>query len=227
MLSDADVIWGCSHCKMDTLLAELREIRTLKQSVVELKSELTSFKSTVSEKLDALANRGPMPDLQPAAAQPDFEQQVAVQLEVAERKEKKNRSVLFGLPEQAAGSPDNADLLEVHGLCQKMGIKSSSVLAVWRDGARRPDKDRILKISWGNAEDRLCFMKKIRGLRPPREDPNQHYSKVWSRPDLTYVQRQADFKLRQEYRRRVNAGEQNIYLKGGAIHVKELSVQGE
>ena len=218
MLSDADVLWGCSGCKLDSLLKELREIRSLRDTVNELKTNFDDFKTTMVAKLDSLTNVAPQVT-QPAV--PDFETLVKVQQEIEERREKKPRTVLFGLPEQPAGANQDGDLLEVRRLATELKLDPRSVTSVFRDGQRKPGSSRILKVCWSDREERLSFMRTVRDLR----DKNQRWRNIWSRPDQTWLQREQDKALRMERQRRIDAGE-SVYISRGKIHVKNVGGGG-
>ena len=219
ILSDSDILWGCSHCKIDNLVSELREIHNLKKSFADLKSNFIKFQDTITAKIDSLVS-APAPQVTQTA--PDFETLVKVQQEIEERREKKPRTVLFGLPEQPAGANVDGDLLEVRRLATELKLDPRSVTSVFRDGQRKPGSSRILKVCWSDRDARLSFMRTVRDLR----DKDQRWRNIWSRPDQTWFQREQDKALRMERQRRIDAGE-SVYISRGKIHVKNVGGNGQ
>jgi hypothetical protein len=141
--------------------------------------------------------------------------------ELFEKKEKRNNLVAFGIPETEVDpmKQATADRSRVNGYLATLGVPHSSVVSVFRDGAKKPGQSRILKICFG---DRLVTERSLllsHGTRLLQTDPTipPGRFKPFIRPDLTAKQRQADFELREELKHRREAGEQNIVIRNGSI----------
>ena len=219
ILADSDILWGCSHCKIDNLVSELREIHNLKKSFADLQSNFIKFQDSITAKIDSLVS-APAPQVTQSV--PNFETLVKVHQEIEERREKKPRTVLFGLPEQGPGANSDRDLLEVRRLATALNLDPSSITGVFRDGQRKPGSSRILKVCWSDRDARFSFMKTVRDVR----GRDQRWQNIWSRPDLTWLQRQKDHELRSEFKRRKDAGE-SVYISRGEIHVKVVGGNGQ
>jgi hypothetical protein len=215
VLSGDDVIWGCNHCNLGELREAIKEMASLKKQMFGLQKDFSDLRKEIS---------GALKNVQAPTA-PDFDSMIEIHTELEERKEKKNRTVVFNLPEPPINACLDFDLLQVQEMASKIKVNPQSVSSVFRDGRREAGRTRILKVTWKDRNDRLDFMRRVRDLRPqdPTDlaDPHAKYAKIWSRPDLTWRQRMADQELRTEFKRRKDSGENNIYLKGGKICVKE------
>lgn len=129
--------------------------------------------------------------------------------EQLERKSKRLNLVLVGCCESAAG-----DELEgvVKGACTALKIDPGDVERTFRDGRRREDHPRIAKIQFKNGASRHQFLVGFRAVRAGLAGA----SNAWVRPDLTFAQRQQDQKLREELKRRREAGEE-VKIQQGKI----------
>ena len=88
ILADQDVLWCCSFCNLNSLVSELKEIKSLRDSFAELKSDFSSFQKSIFAKIDSIS-------VTPVQSATNFEDLVKVQTEIEERRTKKDRTVLF------------------------------------------------------------------------------------------------------------------------------------
>ena len=109
-------------------------------------------------------------------------------------------------------------------MASELKLKPGSITGVFRDGPRKPGSSRILKVCWSDRGDRLSFMKTVRGLQKTN---NPRWEKIWSRPDLTWIQRDNDRKLRFQLNERKANGELDLYIKNGVIHKKGVREDGD
>lgn len=139
-----------------------------------------------------------------------------------EKKEKKNNLVVVGFPDKKDSEKEqNAhDRKVVSDICENLGVDPKSVVSTFREG-RVPGK-RIMKVCFGDRQvsERRTFLAKASDLiRALPECKSQHF-RAFVRPDLTAKQREADYQLRGELKRRRDSGEQNLVIRNGRIIVK-------
>jgi hypothetical protein len=131
-------------------------------------------------------------------------------IEAVEMESKKLNLVVIGLPEPA-DRDDDTKVLEQ--FCDKLNVSRSDIVDTFRDGRTTGGKPRIMKVRFKNAQSRRVFLTRFRGVR----DAIPNADRAWIRPDLTYQQRIRDRELRDELRRRREAGEANIKIRNGEI----------
>ncbi len=129
--------------------------------------------------------------------------------EAVELKEKRMNLVMIGLPE------NNNDQDTISQVCDQLNVDPSGVVGVFRDGQRRGDWPRILKVRFGNADTRRRLLTGLRDVRANVPTAGR----AWFRPDLTYRQRQEDKKLREELEARRGTGERCRISRGKIVSV--------
>lgn len=82
----------------------------------------------------------------------------------------------------------------------------------FRAGKVIPNKDRLLIITLENEESKFDILRMASQLRSTEE-----WQRVFITPDLTYKERQEQKRLRDELRRRREAGEKDLLIKRGKI----------
>ena len=86
-------------------------------------------------------------------------------------------------------------------------------------GAVQPNKPRPIKVMCGDENTRRLTLENAKRLK---NLPNGHPNKrVFIRPDLTYMQRQADYQRRQEFRRKREAEESRGSSSGRNVSFQE------
>jgi hypothetical protein len=128
--------------------------------------------------------------------------------EAMEREGKKSKLVLVGLDEAA----DNS--VFINEACNKLSIDRSDIVDFYRDGKPKDNGyARIMKIKFKHSNARRKFLTGFRDVRVALSLGNT----AWVRPDLTWQQRQLDFKLRTELKRRRDNGEQVKISRGEIV----------
>ena len=124
-----------------------------------------------------------------------------------EQQDKKRNLVVVGL---------NNNIEErqfIDNICDKIGIDPADVADVFRDGRNPPGgRARIVKVKFHNLRSRRKFLTGFVGVRS--DVPGG--TGAFVRPDLTFRQRQLDRSLREELKKRREAGE-NIKIFRGRI----------
>ena len=124
---------------------------------------------------------------------------------------KKYNLVIVNLKEQV----DVKDF--VNAACDKMEIDRSGVLECFRDGQPPSGRrSRIVKVKFADSASRRNFLTGFRSVRTSLYGGTE----VWVRPDLTYRERCRDRELREELKRRREAGEQ-VKISRGQIVQKD------
>ena len=153
-----------------------------------------------------------------------------------EIKARKANIVITEIPEHDASSADERTKLTFIGvqngddtkkvvekLMTKIGVHDKTeVLEVIRIPQRlegyRGDGPRKVLVKLADPKMRRIVLDKAKDIR----NIGNGWEKTYISPDLTKNQRDAGFKLREEKRRRTEAGEKNLIIKNGVVVAKEL-----
>lgn len=140
----------------------------------------------------------------------------------AEEKERRRSIVVSGLPE-IAGKPSErraADKERLHSLVDELDV-DVDVTAAYRMGEKKGDRPRLLKVVLGSSKHQQSL---LRGCGKLKTSPN--FGGVFVRPSLTKEQRQEDFVLRTELRRRRALGEK-VRIVGWPGEVRKIVTLSE
>ena len=100
--------------------------------------------------------------------------------------------------------------------CAKLSVNRDDISDFYRDGRIKDNGDaRIMKIKFKNSNARRKFLTGFRDARAALTTGNN----AWVRPDLTWQQRQQDFALRTELKRRRDRGDQVKISRGVIVEV--------
>lgn len=141
--------------------------------------------------------------------------------EMLEKQTKKHNLVAVGLPEKSGVDEikqNELDKEQIAGYCKIIGVAPESVATVFRDGAKRQDRSRILKICFREdrvTERRVMLSRGTQLLRRDQELKDLTF-KPFIREDLTRAERDRDYELRQEVKKKRNEGGDWI-IRGGKV----------
>ena len=140
--------------------------------------------------------------------------------EITERKGKEQNFVIQGLPESNPPTESGGDCQnEVCTILRSIGVTNPVLSRTFRMGAVQPNKPRPIKVMCGDENTRRLTLENAKRLK---NLPNGHPNKrVFIRPDLTYMQRQADYQRRQELRRKREAEESRGSSSGRNVSFQE------
>jgi hypothetical protein len=148
--------------------------------------------------------------------------------EITQQEARRNNLVVSNLPERTkANEEDESDEesedttgLVTELITEGLGLDSIKIGSAKRVPEKRRDdgKPRIIIVAMDDKEDKHEVLKASKKLR---ESTKQEWKKVYINPDLTKLQREKDFQLRQELKRRKEAGEKDLIIKSGRIIMKD------
>jgi len=137
--------------------------------------------------------------------------------EVEDRCRRRKNLIFSGIPEQTSGSVENRkemDLSQIEEILKELvpDVGDDDLLEVHRIGRAESGKCRILKVRFRDEDDRINVLRNAKRLRdmPDRKG-------VYINPDLTVLQRKERKVLTEEMKRRKNAGEDVIILRGKVV----------
>lgn len=215
----ASLTWFCPKCRhlKGRITSSLKDLNGFiagyDAKLTELREEIAALKGKEVEDIRFQAEHR-------VAGQGgrSFQQEVA---EALERERKKPNLVVVGAPETDPTSiRSDTDLSNIHTVCTKLGIPTGDVTDVFRNGVlkegagpRGMSYSRILKVVFSNPFSRSKF---LRGYKRSQEAGVSSVSYV--RPDLTFIQRQEDKRLRDElFQRRRSNPDLDLVIRNGKI----------
>ena len=178
------------------------EITLLKKELEELK---TSISSQGGEKTENVINRSGLTDDQ-------------LLDEIDERQRRATNIVISNIPESQSANVEEKivdDLNKVKEIIVGTGI-STEVVKVFRLGKQLPSKNRLIKVILPTPE---VAQKILRNYK--------FTSNIYLNRDLTQLQQEKSYSVRQEFKNRVQNGEKNIKLKYYNGMPKIIAVKNE
>lgn len=201
----------------ETLTNEIVQLRTTN---LELKTELTELKHHFL-KAENKNSKELIKEIKTSVAEISLKKQDGAYFsakidtdisealrESAEREAKKNNLVIFNLPE------NNDDSESIGKMYDALKLEKRSNLQLKRIGDPAHHKSRPLIVKYDSFKDKMDLLVKAKNLRHVRD--GNFLQKVFVKPDLTRLQQKEDKLLRDEMKRRNDAGE-NVFIKGGKI----------
>ena len=134
--------------------------------------------------------------------------------EVEDRHAKRKFLIISGLPECKTGSPSERrfqDAETISELIADIGIDQFVPEKVARIGPLNQGKPRLLRFKCSDTSEKFSILRHAKNLRNNVKFPN-----IYINPDLTYIQRQRNKALREELKRRREAGE-NVRIRRGVV----------
>ena len=133
-----------------------------------------------------------------------------------DRNQRKPNLIVSGLPEKSDGSADDRrrwDMESVeelfHSLCH---LNADAISSFHRIGKISSNKPRLLKVVCSDTESKSNLLRKSRDLKNTSKFRN-----IYLNPDLTPAQMLESKKLRQEWKRRKNCGEDVVIRRGHVV----------
>ena len=139
---------------------------------------------------------------------------VQILREVEERNFKRPNLVLSGISELSSGSVDERkshDETVVNNISNDLNINISGHFRCFRIGKPGSERPRLLKVVFTSMEDKMNLLRKGKMLRK-----SERFRQVYINPDLTILQRENNRSLREELKRRREAGEQ-VMIRGDKV----------
>lgn len=137
-----------------------------------------------------------------------------------EKTNKKHNLIFSGVPE-SSDEDDEAkhDIAAINKIHHELGITLKHTFRLHRLGKNGP-KSRIILAQYHEADSvaRALLLKNAKKLRLSKEKPMHQ---VFINPDLTKLEREESWKLRQELKRRRDNGEKVTIRRGAIIDVSE------
>ena len=140
----------------------------------------------------------------------------AISTEIALRNKKRDYLIVSGIAEASFKSVEERkakDTAEVEKVAVSLGIYDIDVEEVIRLGRANSDRPRLIRFKCEDQNQRMEFLSKAKQLRS-----SQEFSRVFISPDLTKLQLQKSKALRDELKRRQEAGERVIIRRGRIIN---------
>jgi len=202
----------------------------MKALIENLRTDLTSKIVMVNDKIDELFQRAVESEervrvleercnalwtnLAQRNTNPDLHSEEMLR-EVEERHRRRKYLVISGIPEQVTGSVEErreADIKAIEDVSRFLGFKDLVPMECSRIGNIRQARHRLLRFKCKTEDKKRSFLSAARNLRSSPD-----YKNVFVNPDETFVQRKRGREMRQELRRRREAGERVIIRRGQII----------
>ena len=141
--------------------------------------------------------------------------------EYLDRERRKSNLIIYGLPEPTGSTPterrsyDDANFSSI--VNTEFQIDTIEISKSFRLGKRVEGKNRPLLITLMDNNIRNRILRNAKNLQK-----SSTYSKVFISPDLSPKERASNKILRQELRRRKEAGEANLIIRRGKIVTKPV-----
>ena len=214
-----------ANCLTEGLLAQVKTV--VVEAVSELKNELRleyqallkDLERRVSVEINSL--RKEISTFQDNVRNQVMSLEKELLSDFQEAELRKNNVMIFGLKEcnSLASDGKDEDLKSVKSLSAELGVRDFQIRQCYRLG-RRGAKPRPLKVTCDRPQQRLELLQSSRGI--PRLDESLGFRRVFIKPDLSPKEQLVDRELRQELKRRRDAGER-VFLRGGKVVVDDRS----
>lgn len=201
---------GC-RIKLHSLIkgAPAPTVSTDSAGLADLEKRLTAQINCLSERVVQLESK-------PSLTHAEVSETVRDELE---KSSKKDKLVLFGLRESKSGSIEQRrldDQGQVKEMADMLGVPDGDIQSVFRDGMPRKDgTNRPIKIKFAYKEPRIMFLTKLHTLQKEKAA----WEKIWVRPDLSYMERQSDERLRKKLEE-IRLRHKDVKIRNGGFVIK-------
>ena len=141
-----------------------------------------------------------------------------VRREEADKERRRDNIVMYNVPEVQQQEPGNIERDDTQHcediIRNKLRVEDCNIMQVVRLGRRVENKTRPMLVKLGDEQQKWKVVGSSKFLK---NDPNIIYKKVRIAPDMTRKEREENWNLREELRRRRDAGEQGWYIKRGKL----------
>ena len=183
------------------LVVKVTEVLTANSNLQSEIKELRDCNITLLQRIETLEDKSGewVNNSQPVAMSDVSALVSTVADEMQARRDKELNLVIYGIeePESDSESEDKNSVCEVLTTLQ---VESPNVTTVFRMGRKTSGRSRLLKVYCGNSETRQSALQRAKKLKDL--PPGHKHRRVFVRSDLTQLQRDQDFKKRQETRSR-------------------------
>ena len=161
--------------------------------ILDMEKRLSDFEERLEARMSRLEQTFTNANFKPSF-QPQSVDLVNVIKTTMEAESKRHNAVLFGVPEAADDLTAVQDLISAAETEDvNLQVKPSDIVRVFRDGPRRADSPRFLKVVCVTSAVQRSFIGLVNKVIKPT---NQL---IRARPDLTWAQRDAGRKLRDKW----------------------------
>ena len=161
-------------------------------------------------------------------------QQTEVQKEQKRRDDKEKNLIAYAIPEELEDqtSQMKADYLAIkHLYLNRVNLEKTDIIQISRVGNKKKDMIRPVRITFSSAQKRVEILRNNKNLKLENEnlepcaapfcDDKTKHKHIYITTDKTLQQREAENKLRDELKRRRDAGEENLIIRGNKITKKD------
>ena len=198
----------------------LSELENLHKSLRELSGKLDTLHTSETELQDRIKNTTTaLSAVNLPATTQTSPSATAIVDEYLDRKRRKSNLIIYGLPEPTGSTPterrsyDDANFSSI--VNTEFQIDTIEISKSFRLAKRVEGKNRPLLITLMDNNIRNRILRNAKDLQK-----SSTYSKVFISPDLSPKERASNKILRQELRRRKEAGEANLIIRHGKIVTK-------
>ena len=215
VLSHSNLQFICNHCTNSK-----KEITSSADAKLDL---ILKMMSTLNSKVAEL--EGKLNDVSGEGLDQKIEEIVVRKLQEASETERRKKNLIFvNVKESPASSTDerkNDDLKEIKSLlCGLADLRADDVDFAARLGKVGGNRPRLLKVGFRSQQQRNEILKKAKDVNAKQGDKKKW---VYINPDMSQQQRAEDKKLREEMKRRIEGGENNLKIRGGKIVTVDIN----
>ena len=217
--SSSNLMWFCNDCHL-----KVSASGSVKNSCVGgNESSVVAMQSLISElvkKIDALTSHVMMLEKNKVEDLDSLvEEKVKKYMDESKDQAERERNViLHNVPESESDEVKDRiahDFEQTKSILQHLDVPDAVIIdKPVRLGKRGSDKPRLMRVSFADKNVKKSVVSHAAKLR---ESSSNAFRKVYVTPDLTYQQRQANRKLREELQRRRESGESNLKISRGQI----------
>jgi hypothetical protein len=193
----------------------------LKQDVVEIRasignlnSRMTSFENSLSTIIQMQGSQqSEIEALKKSLKEVSTGKEEAIR-EMEARDQRRLNLIVSGVGEKSDGTVDERKAFDeecVTQLFREIGLSDVSLRDVRRIGNVQQSKSRLIRITCSNVDEKNSILRNARRLRSV-----SRYKNVFINTDLTPMQQKKHKALRDELKRRRNAGE-NVRIRSGEV----------
>ena len=194
-------LWSCESC-----IHAIPTIKNLGRAMQGIRDEQSQTKvelNRLNSKVDNLES--------------SIEEKVQEAIEAyRDRESRKCNIIVHNIPESnksEAKERREEDTMEVRRLFEdSLGLEEFEIQSTVRLGKKIEEKHRLLKITVGSVKTKRDILSNSKKLRNADE-----WSRVFITPDLTPKEREKSRRLREELKRRKDAGEEGLVIRKGEI----------
>ena len=144
--------------------------------------------------------------------------------EAEDRFKRRKFIVISGLQESSASTLKEkveSDSKTIKSIAQNLGLRDFEPKEVSRIGKVNQSQPRLLRFKCSNLQEKTHLLKESKRLRS-----KTYFKDVYLNPDLTYSQRLKNKELREQLKRKRDAGEDFVIYRGQLVERKNLETQG-